>query len=106
MPEAHKVLTYDNDVVCPHCGAQLQASTGALTEDKGPQDGDISLCADCAELSFFKMQPTLHLVKPSDGELYRYYATLSPEDHEILQRHRKFVQGLVVEKRKKSGRVL
>lgn len=57
------------DVRCPHCQAELQASSNAeLGEDGAPVDGDATICIKCGEWAIFEDEAS-SLRKPDDDEL-------------------------------------
>jgi hypothetical protein len=50
---------------CPECGYSIDAATG-INGERGPQNGDVSLCAKCGAISIFNGD--LSLRKPSERE--------------------------------------
>lgn len=45
---------FRREVRCPYCGTVQDRHTAyAPTESRGPREGDIAVCTDCAEVSVF-----------------------------------------------------
>lgn len=57
----------DLTIVCPFCGAIHQVATN-LTSNRGPENGDITMCIECGEWTFFSSIATGGLRKPTSDE--------------------------------------
>jgi hypothetical protein len=63
--ELHKPVFSKRDSSCPHCLEPNDGATGL--EAQNPNEGDVSICFYCAEISVFGKN--LGLLKPSPSKL-------------------------------------
>lgn len=63
---------HEMKTVCPHCGYRHDAAAAVDDDERGPEDGNLSLCFECGEWSVFEDG---NLRKPTDAE-YLDFGTL------------------------------
>lgn len=73
------MISHATDVVCPHCGAAHEFSTGVYQDESfKPEPGNVSICIKCSKTSVFTDE--LKLRKPTPEEALAFST-----DRRILQ---------------------
>ena len=81
--------------ICPYCGKKLDACTQADGKDHGPEEGDVSLCINCAGIMVFIDRFTVR--QATDKEQRK-----ALEDKSV-QRAKQIIERMREQRRKRHG---
>lgn len=73
-------------LVCPHCKA-VHPFVHNLIGDRGPEPGDMNICADCSGLSFYDDEGDLQLPTENDMNSLSIIERMQILDAQITATH-------------------
>lgn len=71
------------NTTCPHCGRENNMHAETFDTKTGPEDGDVSICWKCHEVSFFASDRPGGLRKPETPQEI-WNATMEPQIQQAI----------------------